>query len=193
MFLFSLLMLYVSVWIHIRVCVSMFSLLFFFLVAVMDFSSMNSAPVHCSRDLKNSLFSNFFIKNGSHGTIYTFKNYFAIVFSVFSKNKLYPNGPSLSLSLWWCFFYKVTTWRDWCVFSLLTIGMGRFVWRSKWVVCSLAWVVPLRLAEVVVSCLVLVWWWFVGCGWFGGLWVAGFCMLWSNGVGVGCVMAVALV
>ena len=92
-------MLYVSVWIHIRVCVSMFSLLFFFLVAIMDFSSMNSAPVHCSRDLKNSLFSNFFIKNRSHGTIYTFKNYFAIVFSVFSKNKLYPNGPSLSLSM----------------------------------------------------------------------------------------------
>ena len=89
-----------SVWIHIRVCVSMFSLLFFFLVAVMDFSSMNSAPVHCSRDLKNSLFSNFFIKNGSHGTIHTFKNCFAIVFSVFSKKKLYPNGLSLSLSLY---------------------------------------------------------------------------------------------
>ena len=46
---------------------------------------------HCSSTvhaLKN-------IKNGSHGTIYTFKNYFAIVFSVFNfnKNKLYPNGP----------------------------------------------------------------------------------------------------
>ena len=35
------------------------------------------------------------IKNGSHGTIHTFKNYFATVFSVFSfnKNKLYPNEP----------------------------------------------------------------------------------------------------
>ena len=33
-------------------------------------------------------------KNGSRGTIYTFKNYFATVFSVFSfsKKKLYPNG-----------------------------------------------------------------------------------------------------
>ena len=32
--------------------------------------------------------------HGSHGTIHTFKNYFAIMFSVFSfsKNKLYPNG-----------------------------------------------------------------------------------------------------
>ena len=35
------------------------------------------------------------IKNGSHGIIHTFKNYFATVFSVFSfnKNKLYPNEP----------------------------------------------------------------------------------------------------
>ena len=42
-----------------------------------------------------TLFSNFFIKNGSHSTIYTFKNHFAIVFSVsvfsFSKNKFNPN------------------------------------------------------------------------------------------------------
>ena len=34
------------------------------------------------------LFSNFFIKNGSHSTIHTFKNYFAIVFSVFSFGKI---------------------------------------------------------------------------------------------------------
>ena len=35
------------------------------------------------------------IKNGSHSTIHTFKNYFATVFSVFnfSNNKLNPNGP----------------------------------------------------------------------------------------------------
>ena len=35
------------------------------------------------------------IKNGFHNTIYTFKNYFATVFSVFnfSNNKLNPNGP----------------------------------------------------------------------------------------------------
>ena len=42
-------------------------------------------------------FSNFFIKNGSHSTIYTFKNYFTTVFLVsifsFSKNKHNPNGP----------------------------------------------------------------------------------------------------
>ena len=35
------------------------------------------------------------IKNGSHGTIHIFKNYFVTVFSVFSfsKNKLYLNEP----------------------------------------------------------------------------------------------------
>ena len=35
------------------------------------------------------------IKNKSHRTIHTFKNYFATVFSVFnlSKNKFNPNGP----------------------------------------------------------------------------------------------------
>ena len=40
-------------------------------------------------------FSNFFIKNGFHNTIYIFKNYFATVFSVlifcFNKNKLNSN------------------------------------------------------------------------------------------------------
>ena len=35
-------------------------------------------------------FYQFFIKNKSYGTIYTFKNYFAIVFSVFNF-QLYPN------------------------------------------------------------------------------------------------------
>ena len=44
-----------------------------------------------------SFFINFFIKNGSHNTIHTFKNYFATVFSVFSfqfqQNKFYPYTP----------------------------------------------------------------------------------------------------
>ena len=35
-------------------------------------------------DSQIPLFSNFFIKNGFHGTIYIFKNYFVTVFSVFS-------------------------------------------------------------------------------------------------------------
>ena len=63
-------------------------------------SYVNSAPVYCSRLPQIRLFSNFFIKNGSHSTIYTFKNYFATVFSIsvfnFSKNKLNSNGPHIS-------------------------------------------------------------------------------------------------
>ena len=47
------------------------------------------------------LFNNFFIKNGSHSTIYTFKNYFATVISAisfqFQQNKFYPNRPLASL------------------------------------------------------------------------------------------------
>ena len=44
------------------------------------------------------------IKNGYHDTIYTFKNYFATVFSVFSfsNNKLTPNEPYILRYLWAC-------------------------------------------------------------------------------------------
>ena len=48
-------------------------------------------------DPQISFFINFFIKNESHGTIYTFKNYFATVISAinfqFQQNKSYPNRP----------------------------------------------------------------------------------------------------
>ena len=37
------------------------------------------------------------IKNGSHDTIHTFKNYFTIVIFNFNKNKFNPNGPNDSL------------------------------------------------------------------------------------------------
>ena len=65
--------------------------------ATFDPLSMNSASVHYSRTQNFHFFINFFIKNGSYGTIYTFKNYFTTIFLVsvfnFSKNKLNPNGP----------------------------------------------------------------------------------------------------
>ena len=41
-------------------------------------------PVHCSWDPQTSFFSKIFIKNGFHGIIHTFKNYFATIFSVFN-------------------------------------------------------------------------------------------------------------
>ena len=53
-----------------------------------DFSAIFSTlmgPVYCSRDPQTSLSSNIFIKNGSHNTIHTFKNYFATVFLVSAK------------------------------------------------------------------------------------------------------------
>ena len=59
---------------------------FFFLgacyVAVVTFPV---GPMHCSRNSQTSFFNKTFIKNGSHGIIHTFKNYFAIMFSVFNK------------------------------------------------------------------------------------------------------------
>ena len=59
---------------------------FFFLEARFSGSGHCSVgPVHCSRDPQTSFFNKKFIKNGSHGTIYIFKNYFATIFSVFSK------------------------------------------------------------------------------------------------------------
>ena len=56
--------------------------------ATFDNSPVNSALVHCSRVSHTLIFSHFFIKNGPHDTIHTFKNYFATVFSVFSFSKI---------------------------------------------------------------------------------------------------------
>ena len=84
--------------------ISLLRLLFMhcsWIVAVIfDFSTFFSTlmgPVHCSRDPQTSLFSNFFIKNGSHNTIHTFKNYFTTVFFSF---QLYPNGPLVGFTKW---------------------------------------------------------------------------------------------
>ena len=66
----------------IQVCV------FFFFFGKSTFQWLYVTPVgsvHYLRDLQTSFFSNFFIKNGPHGTIHTFKNYFTAVFLVFSK------------------------------------------------------------------------------------------------------------
>ena len=80
-----------------RLQITFRSFFFFFFFVVQPYyltkSTVNSAQMHCSWISQISRF----IKNGSHSTIHTFKNYFATVFSVsifnFSKNKLNPNGP----------------------------------------------------------------------------------------------------
>ena len=69
--------------------------LFFFCALRSAFQLENSQSmglVHYLWDSQTYLFNNFFIKNGSHDTIYIFKNDFVIVFSVFSFQQ-YPNGP----------------------------------------------------------------------------------------------------
>ena len=70
-------------------CVCVFCIFFFFLepwlLTFLCKQCTPMGPVHCSRDPQTSLLSNFFIKNESHGTIHTFKNYFTTVFLVFSK------------------------------------------------------------------------------------------------------------
>ena len=61
------------------------------------------------QDSQTSLFSNFFIKNGSYDTIYTFKNYFTTMFFSF---QLYPNGPLLNFFFFF-FFLSMITKRYW--------------------------------------------------------------------------------
>ena len=64
-----------------------------------------------------SLFSNFFVKIGSHSTIHTFKNYFATVFSVsvfnFSNNKFNSNGPYVPKYLFTSFCCEVKSPCNW--------------------------------------------------------------------------------
>ena len=62
-----------------------FFLFFFFKPVIVDFVNCEQC-IHALFTVPQiTLFSNFFFKNGSHNTIYTFKNYFATVFSVLAK------------------------------------------------------------------------------------------------------------
>ena len=78
---------------------------FFFFFSAALFDQVNCEQCICALFTNPQIlfFSNFFIKNGSHDTIHTFKNYFVTVISVsvfsFSKNKLNPNGPYISTNL----------------------------------------------------------------------------------------------
>ena len=64
------------------------SLHFFFPAPVVDQVFREQCIRELFIDPQTPLFSNIFIKNGSHGTIHTFKNYFATIFSVFSFSKI---------------------------------------------------------------------------------------------------------
>ena len=69
----------------LHVYVFFFFFLFFFQPAIVDFVNCEQCICVLSTVPQITLFSNFFIKNGSHNTIYTFKNYFAKMFSVSIK------------------------------------------------------------------------------------------------------------
>ena len=109
----------------IRRCASTFcenhisSFFLFFLVPAALFDQVNREQ--CTNALfmvpQIPLFSHFFIKNGSHDTIHTFKNYFATVFSVsifsFSKKKLNPNESIVDFLLdYLCPWSNLNVWRD---------------------------------------------------------------------------------
>ena len=76
------------------VCTSTFSsprfplFFFFFQPAIVDFVNCEQCICVLFTVPQITLFSNFFIKNGSHNTIYTFKNYFVTVFSVSVSAKI---------------------------------------------------------------------------------------------------------
>ena len=78
-------------------------------------------------DPQISFFINFFIKNGSHSTIYTFKNYFATVISAisfqFQQNKSYPNRPYV------CGMRDVYTQEDSQIFE--EVWTSSFVKKNK--------------------------------------------------------------
>ena len=88
---------------------------FLFSAVVVNFSLVNSIPVHYLRDQQTPLFSNFLIKNESRGTIHTFKNYFATMFSVFNKISYIQTDPylklvkeNLGMYIWSCHNLHVT-------------------------------------------------------------------------------------
>ena len=71
------------------VCVSFFFFFFFFFkflaTRFCGYWLFQWVPCTMHGTHKLLFFNKTFIKNGSHNTIHTFKNYFATVFSVFSK------------------------------------------------------------------------------------------------------------
>ena len=75
-----------------------FSFYFYFLFFINAWIVTHTVHTHCAGDIVHCSWDphHFIqekkIKNGSHGTIYTFKNYFVTVFSIFSF-QLCPNRP----------------------------------------------------------------------------------------------------
>ena len=80
------------VWMCFQMCVFSFFFFFSLKITVYEQYIMFTYCIYTIHVFKN-------IKNGSHGIIYIFKNYFITVFSIFSfrKNKLYSNGSYITV------------------------------------------------------------------------------------------------
>ena len=118
--------------VHVQAkCVS--ASLFFLLLSAIKADFFNREQYICVlfTDPQILLFNNFFIKNGSHGIIHTFKNYFATVFfsfqfqfSIFNCIQTDPDHSPL-IPVWiqlisiqrFCFFFKMTLMWLWWFFS----------------------------------------------------------------------------
>ena len=90
------------------VCVCLFVFFFFFFKRVLWLWCFSGGSRVLFTRPTNLFFFKTFIKNESHDTIHTFKNYFTIIFSVFSfsNNKFNSNGPILYFfPLIWCFVF----------------------------------------------------------------------------------------
>ena len=68
---------------HLRISCLRVSFFFFFFLCTRF--TVSEDIEHCSRDPHSLYSKKIYIKNGFHSTIHTFKNYFATMFSVFSK------------------------------------------------------------------------------------------------------------
>ena len=89
------------------VAFSLFCFVFFFFFCPHMLTLVHKKSIFCTVAIlfiycSNTVHALKNIKNGSHGTIHTFKNYFVTVLLVFSfsNNKFNPNGPLIIFSLY---------------------------------------------------------------------------------------------
>ena len=102
----------VSIRIHVHVFTFTFSAFFFFFSCVFCFLRQILLFItfhNIVHGIHNHFIQKKNIKNESYDTIYTFKNYFATIFLVFSfqQNKLYPNvftWPNFEFSIFNLYF-----------------------------------------------------------------------------------------
>ena len=93
-------------------------------------------------------FDKFFFKTRSHNTIHTFKNYFAIVFSVFS-NKRYPNKPCTFQKVYFMSNHtKMQHQKTPSIFRRLGIWVSSFL--NKFL-CSIKIFLPKSVGDLIIN------------------------------------------